>query len=261
MTPEERKKADEAKAEAERLRKKQEEEARKKAEAEAAQQAEEARKLAEENSARWQEEEAKRKQAEQEDVHFTTSEYAKEAEDEQDVDEERRNRKKQKRRRGDDERDENPRREKRRKGSKRSTLQQAFNKPAAPVEREVKLGETITVGELASRMAIKASEVIKAMMKMGEMVTINQVLDQETASLVVEEMGHKVVLVSDNALEQEVLADRNEDDSKPKAPRAPVVTVMGHVDHGKTSLLDYIRKAKVASGEAWYYPAYWCVPR
>ncbi|MFC0444471.1 translation initiation factor IF-2 [Pseudidiomarina halophila] len=250
MTPEERKKADEAKAEAERLRKKQEEEARKKAEAEAAQQAEEARKLAEENSARWQEEEAKRKQAEQEDVHFTTSEYAKEAEDEQDVDEERRNRKKQKRRRGDDERDENPRREKRRKGSKRSTLQQAFNKPAAPVEREVKLGETITVGELASRMAIKASEVIKTMMKMGEMVTINQVLDQETASLVVEEMGHKVVLVSDNALEQEVLADRNEDDSKPKAPRAPVVTVMGHVDHGKTSLLDYIRKAKVASGEA-----------
>ncbi|MGQ4276251.1 translation initiation factor IF-2 [Pseudidiomarina sp. E22-M8] len=250
MTPEERKKADEAKAEAERLRKKQEEEARKKAEAEAAQQAEEARKLAEENSARWQEEEAKRKQAEQEDVHFTTSEYAKEAEDEQDVDEERRNRKKQKRRRGDDERDENPRREKRRKGSKRSTLQQAFNKPAAPVEREVKLGETITVGELASRMAIKASEVIKAMMKMGEMVTINQVLDQETASLVVEEMGHSVVLVSDNALEQEVLADRNEDESKPKTPRAPVVTVMGHVDHGKTSLLDYIRKAKVASGEA-----------
>lgn len=250
MTPEERKKADEAKAEAEKLRKAQEEEARKKAEAEAARQAEEARKLAEENEARWQEEEAKRKQAEQEDVHFTTSQYAQEAEDEQDVDEERRNRKKSKRRAKDDERDEAPRREKRRKGSKRSTLQQAFNKPAAPVEREVKLGETITVGELANRMAVKASEVIKTMMKMGEMVTINQVLDQETASLVVEEMGHKVQLVSDNALEQEVLAERNEGDEKVKAPRAPVVTVMGHVDHGKTSLLDYIRKAKVASGEA-----------
>ncbi len=250
MTPEERKKADEAKAEAERLRKAQEEEARKKAEAEAKAQAEEARKLAEENSARWQEEEAKRKKAEQEDVHFTTSQYAQEAEDEQDVDEERRNRKKQKRRRGDDDRDDTPRREKRRKGSKRSSLQHAFNKPAAPVEREVKIGETITVGELASRMAIKASEVIKAMMKMGEMVTINQVLDQETATLVVEEMGHKVVVVSDNALEQEVLADRNDDETTQKAPRAPVVTVMGHVDHGKTSLLDYIRKAKVASGEA-----------
>ncbi|RUO56047.1 translation initiation factor IF-2 [Pseudidiomarina homiensis] len=250
MTPEERKKADEAKAEAEKLRKAQEEEARKKAEAEAARQAEEARKLAEENEARWQEEEAKRKQAEQEDVHFTTSQYAQEAEDEQDVDEERRNRKKSKRRAKDDERDEAPRREKRRKGSKRSTLQQAFNKPAAPVEREVKLGETITVGELANRMAVKASEVIKTMMKMGEMVTINQVLDQETASLVVEEMGHKVQLVSDNALEQEVLAERNEGEEKAKAPRAPVVTVMGHVDHGKTSLLDYIRKAKVASGEA-----------
>ncbi len=251
MTPEERKQADEAKAEAERLRKIQEQEARKKAEAEAALQAEEARKLAEENSARWQEEEAKRKKAEQEDVHFTTSSTAQAAEDEQDVDEERRSRRKaSKRRRADDERDDSPRREKRRKGSKRSTLQQAFNKPASPVEREVKLGETITVGELANRMAIKASEVIKTMMKMGEMVTINQVLDQETASLVVEELGHRVVLVSDNALEQEVLSDRDATEAGNKVPRAPVVTVMGHVDHGKTSLLDYIRKAKVASGEA-----------
>ncbi|RUO41409.1 translation initiation factor IF-2 [Pseudidiomarina aestuarii] len=250
MSPEERKKADEAKAEAERLRKVQEEEARKKAEAEAERQAEEARKLAEENSARWQEEEAKRKKAEQEDVHFTTSTHAQAAEDDQDVDEERRSRRKSKRRAKDDERDEAPRREKRRKGSKRSTLQQAFTKPASPVEREVKLGETVTVGELANRMAIKTSEVIKTMMKMGEMVTINQVLDQETATLVVEEMGHKVVLVSDNALEQEVLADRHGEEDRNAVSRAPVVTVMGHVDHGKTSLLDYIRKAKVASGEA-----------
>lgn len=251
MTPEERKKADEAKAEADKLRKAQEEEARKKAEAEAARQAEEARRLAEENEARWQEEEAKRKQAEQEEVHFTTSQTAQAAEDEQDEGEERRARRNKTKRRGkDDERDEAPRREKRRKGSKRSTLQHGFNKPAAPVEREVKLGETITVGELANRMAVKAGEVIKTMMKMGEMVTINQVLDQETASLVVEEMGHKVVLVSENALEQEILADRDEADNQTQVSRAPVVTVMGHVDHGKTSLLDYIRKAKVASGEA-----------
>ena len=251
MTPEERKKADEAKAEAEKLRKAQEEEARKKAEAEAARQAEEARKLAEENEARWQEEEAKRKQAEQEEVHFTTSQTAQAAEDEQDEGEERRARRNKTKRRGkDDERDEAPRREKRRKGSKRSTLQHGFNKPAAPVERDVKLGETITVGELANRMAVKAGEVIKTMMKMGEMVTINQVLDQETASLVVEEMGHKVVLVSENALEQEILADRDEAANQNQVSRAPVVTVMGHVDHGKTSLLDYIRKAKVAKGEA-----------
>lgn len=170
----------------------------------------------------------------------------------QDVDEERRSRRKvsKQRRHKDDERDDSPRREKRRKGAKRSTLQHGFNKPAAPVERDVKLGETITVGELANRMAVKASEVIKTMMKMGEMVTINQVLDQETASLVVEEMGHKVVLVSENALEQEVLADRGADTADDATTRAPVVTVMGHVDHGKTSLLDYIRKAKVAKGEA-----------
>lgn len=252
MTPEERQRADEAKAEAERLRKAQEEEARKKAEAEAARQAEEARRLAEENEARWQEEEAKRKRAEQEEVHFTTSQTAREAEDEQDEGEERRARRKQnkQRRHKDDDRDDAPRREKRRKGGKRSTLQHGFNKPAAPVEREVRLGETITVGELANRMAVKASEVIKTMMKMGEMVTINQVLDQETATLVVEEMGHKVVLVSENALEQEILADRDEEQNKQLVSRAPVVTVMGHVDHGKTSLLDHIRKAKVAAGEA-----------
>lgn len=252
LTPEERQRADEAKAEAERLRKAQEEEARKKAEAEAARQAEEARRLAEENEARWQEEEAKRKRAEQEEVHFTTSQTAREAEDEQDEGEERRARRKQnkQRRHKDDDRDDAPRREKRRKGGKRSTLQHGFNKPAAPVEREVRLGETITVGELANRMAVKASEVIKTMMKMGEMVTINQVLDQETATLVVEEMGHKVVLVSENALEQEILADRDEEQNKQLVSRAPVVTVMGHVDHGKTSLLDHIRKAKVAAGEA-----------
>ncbi|WP_290654716.1 translation initiation factor IF-2 [Idiomarina sp.] len=251
MTPEEREAADKAKAEAEKLKRQQEEEARKKAEKEAEKQAEEARKLAEENAKRWEEEEKKRKEQEKEDVHFTTSSTAQEAEDAQDFDEERKSRRRSKKsRRKEEEADERtPRREKRRKGGRRpSTLQQGFNKPAQPVEREVKIGETITVGELANRMAVKASELIKTMMKMGEMVTINQILDQETASLVVEELGHKAVVVKDNALEEEVLSDRHEGGEE--EPRAPVVTVMGHVDHGKTSLLDYIRKAKVASGEA-----------
>ncbi|RUO31399.1 translation initiation factor IF-2 [Aliidiomarina sanyensis] len=252
-SPEERAKAEAARVEAERLRQAQEAETAKKVEEEAKRQAEEARRLAEENQARWEEEEARRKKLEEEDVHFTTSTTAKFAEEQQDTEEERRGRrtaKKTKRRGKDDDKDEAPRRERRRKGSKRSpsSMQHGFNKPASPVEREVRIPETITVADLANRLAIKASEVIKTMMKMGEMVTINQVLDQETASLLVEEMGHKFVLVNDNELEQSVLQDRG--DVGELTARAPVVTVMGHVDHGKTSLLDYIRKAKVAAGEA-----------
>ncbi|WP_445365109.1 translation initiation factor IF-2 [Microbulbifer sp. ANSA001] len=124
-----------------------------------------------------------------------------------------------------------------------------FKRPTEKQVYEVQLGETITVGELAKQMNVKAGELIKRLMKMGEMVTINQSLDRETAQLIAEEMGHKVVYRSETELEDSLVAQAQAQEGT-EVTRAPVVTVMGHVDHGKTSLLDYIRKTKVASGEA-----------
>ena len=131
----------------------------------------------------------------------------------------------------------------------RITGQHGFAKPTAPVVRDIAIGDAIIVAELAAKMAVKGSDVVKALFKMGVMATINQVIDHDTAVLVVEELGHKATKISDNDAETALIA-HSEADHGDKESRPPVVTIMGHVDHGKTSLLDYIRRTKVASGEA-----------
>ncbi|HEY5970811.1 MAG TPA: translation initiation factor IF-2 N-terminal domain-containing protein, partial [Pseudoxanthomonas sp.] len=139
-----------------------------------------------------------------------------------------------------------PRRQEQARGG---TGSHGFERPTAPIVRDVAIGETITVADLAQKLALKGGDVVKALFKMGVMATITQTIDHDTAALVTEELGHNVVRAGSGDVEEDLIAHTETEQSE-QLPRPPVVTIMGHVDHGKTSLLDYIRRTKVASGEA-----------